>query len=210
MRINTTISDETAPFLRELERTFPEEYRKALKSVGWELQKATKKALRYRDPPGTSWQNRSGATKTFRRAGRARGAKYNNLNVMGGNLLNLIRYRMKGDGVNGRMRVHIGWLNKEVAKFGWAFQHGGSTTVTRQMQKKFWAVGRSQGTNLRAPKLGSQIEQPERPLIKPVFDYYRNDIPIWIEKKIDKHLQKTAQKIQPKRQFKFQPLDYIT
>lgn len=96
--------------------------------------------------------------------------------AMGGRLVNAVRYKMITPG-----RVDIGALNASTAQFlaavqggkrgsRGAFQFTGSQPVTPAMRRAMWAAG----TPLSKDK--KTIEQPERPLVAPVFNMVTPEI----------------------------------
>jgi len=98
--------------------------------------------------------------------------------------------------------VRIGFLTPSAAKFAHAVQAGerfGTTPgvyrkrqrVTDKMRRAFWAAG------VPLSKNTTVLEQPERPIIQPVFDRMNPQIPEIVEKRIYSIIQKSKGSVWP-------------
>ena len=101
--------------------------------------------------------------------GRTRDGSLRGRAAMGGRLVNAMRYKM----MNAK-RVDVGAVTPSAAPFLEAvqagkrgtdnrFQYTGSQPVTPAMRRAFWAAGVPLG------KDKTSLEQPERPLVEPVY-----------------------------------------
>ena len=101
--------------------------------------------------------------------GRTRDGSLRGRAAMGGRLVNAMRYKMMND-----LRVDVGAVTPSAARFLEAvqagrrgtdnrFQYTGSQPVTPAMRRAFWAAGVPLG------KDKATLEQPERPLVEPVY-----------------------------------------
>lgn len=101
--------------------------------------------------------------------GRTRDGSLRGRAAMGGRLVNAMRYKM----MNAK-RVDVGAVTPSAARFLEAvqagkrgtdnrFQYTGSQPVTPAMRRAFWAAGVPLG------KDKTSLEQPERPLVEPVY-----------------------------------------
>ena len=101
--------------------------------------------------------------------GRSRDATVRSRQAIGGRLVNAMRYKM----MNAK-RVDIGAVTPSAARFLEAvqagrrgtdnrFQYLGSQAITPAMRRAFWAAGVPLG------KDKTTLEQPERPLVEPIY-----------------------------------------
>ena len=101
--------------------------------------------------------------------GRTRDASQRGRMAMGGRLVNAMRYKMMNEN-----RVDVGAVTPSAARFLEAvqagrrgtdnrFQYLGSQAITPRMRRAFWAAGVPLG------KDKTTLEQPERPLVEPVY-----------------------------------------
>jgi hypothetical protein len=90
--------------------------------------------------------------------------------------------------------VHIGWITPTAGSYARALGQGmrggkmawkrGGQTVTARMSKLFAAAG-------IYVKPGKQLKTPARPVVGPVFDRHKAEIPRYIEDKISMWLRKS-------------------
>ena len=101
--------------------------------------------------------------------GRGRDGTLRGRQAMGGRLVNAMRYKMINP-----LRVDIGAVTPSAARFLEAVQAGkrgtdnrmqytGSQPITPRMRRAFWAAGVPLG------KDKATLEQPERPLVEPIY-----------------------------------------
>ena len=115
-----------------------------------------------------------------------------------GSLANTVRYKYYPDS----QVVRIGFLTPSAAKAAEAVQAGkrgadGSMNFTRRqpvtdkMRRAFWAAG------VPISKNTTVLEQPERPIIQPVFDLMNPKLPQIVEKRIYSIIQKSKGSVWP-------------
>lgn len=115
-----------------------------------------------------------------------------------GSLANTVRYKFYSDS----QRVMIGFLTPSAAKFAEAVQAGkrgadGSMSFTRRqpvtdkMRRAFWAAG------VPLSKSTTVLEQPERPIVQPMFDLMNPQLPEIVEKRIYHIIQKSKGSVWP-------------
>jgi hypothetical protein len=194
------ILNTAGPYLQYLAATFPTEAGRAVRHVAWFLRDEMRRTF---DAPGgrplkakTNISNEIQQANTLllgsTRRGRKRAArkaelagKYTSRTLnrratypaLGGSLRRLIRYQFNP----GTAKAEIGWLNNRAARIGESFQAGKVQTVTPRMRRLYNIIGR---------RVGRQIRVPERPVIQPVYEANRNEIPRRMEQRILEYLQK--------------------
>lgn len=215
---NVAVDDQSTPFLQFLAQGFPQEYRRALRALGFWLKGKTQEAMRSRGATiGQSWPDRALMTRYRRltllkqghwseRLGRwtkssklklRRGAeldfhsgkKFEPLGPepFGSKLLNAVRFKVEAD------RVRIGFLTASASGFASAVQDGrrgaymrfeypGDQPVSPNTRRMFWAAG------IPLSKGKTDIKEPKRPLVKPLFDRARPEIAARLEARIQAYL----------------------
>lgn len=222
------VDDEAQAYLARLADTFPKEFARALRHVGWRIQQQLKRTIRQESgAPGTRWQPLSrmhtarrmdqlkagyadaetgrwthGKRWGLKRRGRNAGDDAHSIpdafsrwrgsisfrrgpSSMGGRLQNALRYRYFDD----QQRVQIGALTRSAGAFLGAVQGGrrgsrgvfqfeGEQPITPSMRRAFWAAG------VPLAKSKRSIEQPERPLVGPVYRVVQPEIGPIIEQRI--------------------------
>lgn len=215
------IEDLATPYLRYLQATFPREMKSAMKSLGWFLRGKIVEGLQTSSPGGRRLAPLSliqrvrllDAVKTIKRrkkrADWARGtgargryshfAYYTPARVPGGatekpygrKMAKAVRYFYDDPAKS----VHIGWITPTASSFGRALAAGrrgakhqwenkGSQTVTARMSKLFAAAG-------IFVKPGKQLKTPARPVVDPIFQKYKGEIPRYLEDKVSKWLARS-------------------
>lgn len=185
-KMQVSVYDEAGPFFARLERSFPDEFMRAQRHVANRLRTIMKRVMFTGDPPGAAhWDTLSGATRAFRRYHNKK-----NYRQPGGKLRYMVRYAKRGDG------YHVGFLNKGVRQYAWSFQKGERIDATQRMRRYYSSVP----YNKRRLKLSNKtIERPARPVVNPVFDAYKDEIPEWIVQRIDKYLKEEGRKTTGKK-----------
>lgn len=74
------------------------------------------------------------------------------------------------------------WPLADVVKHQW--ENKGSQTVTARMSKLFAAAG-------IFVKPGKQLKTPQRPVVDPIFQKYKGEIPRYLEDKVSKWLARS-------------------
>lgn len=217
------IQDQATPYLRYLNATFPREMKSALKSLGWFLREKIKTGLETSQPGGRALPKLSliqrirllDSIKTVKRRkrplkyakGRGGPGRYSRFyymteaRVMGGaterpygrKLARAVRYFYDDAGRS----VHIGWITPTASSYARALAPGkrgakhkwssGGQTVTERMSKLFAAAG-------VYVKPGKTLRTPARPVVGPIFDKYKSQIPDYLEKKVSAWLAKSLQR----------------
>ena len=212
------IEDEATPYLRYLEASFPKEMKAAMKSLGWYLRGKIVKGLESSSPGGRRLAPLSlpqrirllDAIKTVkqrkRKAPWARGTgskpdRFYSLTTAkvprsqsdkpyGRKMVKAVRYEYD----DAAKSVHIGWVTSGASSFARALAagmrgakhkwHRGPQVVTHRMRKLFAAAG--------IPlKQGKTLKTPERPVIDPVFQRHKNEIPGYMEEKVSMWLRRS-------------------
>jgi hypothetical protein len=174
---NVTVLDQAGPVLRRLARELPNEYNRALRHLGYVLQREIKTGMRSGAPAGQSWPETSQATAALRRLHRA-GARRQR--VAGGKLKNLIRYRHDKN----RRRVDIGWIDdRKVRRLAWRFQEG-ATQVTTHRQRRLYGKAKL--------PVGAEIVTPPRPAIAPIYEKMQPQMESIMLKRIDGYINNTT------------------
>lgn len=215
------IEDQATPYLQYLNRTFPREMTAALKSLGWYLREKIKKGIENSNPGGRRLAPLSliqrirllDSIKTIKKRktpleyakGRSGGAgRYSRFYSMtmakpmggatdqpyGRKLARAVRYNYDAAGRS----VHIGWITPTASSYARALGQGmrgarmswrsGPQTVTARMAKLFSAAG-------IPVRVGKQLKTPARPVVGPVFDKHKGEIPDYIERKVSEWLKKS-------------------
>jgi len=115
-----------------------------------------------------------------------------------GKLAQAVRYEFYPE----TQAVRIGFLNPSAAKHAQAVQAGerfGNSPgiyrkrqrVTDKMRRAFWAAG------VPLSKSTTVLEQPERPIIDPVFDLLNPELPAIVEERIYRIIQKSKGSVWP-------------
>jgi hypothetical protein len=220
------VDDEAHVYLSRLAERFPDEFNRALKSVGYELMREVKRSIWANGPSGTQWPRLSRMRvyrrmETLEKAGAGNGraadrirlkkvtkqkqkaiaageARDNMLNrwkrppsglgrdtAFSGRLASAVRYKHYSDS----MRVRVGFINRVSSSYAAAvqgarrgtpgqYQFQGRQYITQKMRRAYWAAG----VPLSRDK--QFLEQPERPLIEPVFAAFRPKIKAIVESRI--------------------------
>jgi len=201
------INDEAQPYLAYLARTFPKEFNRALRHVGWWLHKELKEACLQGGPPGHRWPALSlmqrgrwfenYKTETMREivsdaTGDERKALAKSLRRMRsltpwpfGELVRAIGYKHEPE----KQRVRIGWLSKAAARRGAELQKGFETAVTPKMRRFWWAADAPLAKETRI------LRTPARPLFEPMFRAKEREIHERIENRIRMYLKTAKRKL---------------
>ena len=175
-------NDTTAPYMAMLVRTFPAEFARALKALGYMLFKRTRQAMQAGGVGGTRWQELSGVKMPRRGWDRASSTRSANPNTgFFGHLYKAVGYRMDAD----NLRVQIGFLSFHAQDYARKAQEGFDTPITSKMRRQFNVFDR------KLSDKGS-IHTPARPLIEPVFRASLPEIKPFIEARIMLYLNRNS------------------
>lgn len=213
------IEDQATPYLQYLNRTFPREMTAALKSLGWYLREKIKKGIETSNPGGRrlpplsliqrirlldsikTSKKRKTPFKAAKGSGPGRPGRLYSMTMakpMGGasdvpygrKLGRAVRYNYDAAGRS----VHIGWITPTASSYARALGQGmrgarmswrsGPQTVTARMSKLFAAAG-------IFVRPGKQLKTPARPVVGPVFDKHKAEIPAYLERKVSEWLKKS-------------------
>jgi hypothetical protein len=194
------ITDTAGPYLQLLAATFPKEAGRAVRHVAWYLREEIKRT--FDAPGGRPLQRKSPIEAEIQQAntmllgstrrGRKRAARRAELRgrytgrtlyrratpaALGGRLRHLVRYRFD----QATAKAQIGWIDDKAARIGESFQAGKVQTATPRMRRLYNIIGR---------RLSRQIRVPARPVIQPVYEANRAEIPRRMEQRITEYLQK--------------------
>lgn len=213
------VDDMATPYLQEFLRDFPDEYNRALRSTGFWLKGEFQRAMNSDGATiGQNWQKRS-QLAMYRRipllrqgyfsellqrwthSGKLKLRRGKSLNFysgkdfqvgsehpFGGKLPSAVRWKLTKD------QVQIGFLNRRAAAYAAAvqdgrrgdshlFEHSESQQITEDMRRMFWAAG------IPLARGKSALNQPPRPLVKPLFDQRKQEILARITYRIEAYIR---------------------
>lgn len=174
------VEDTASPMLEHLAQAWPHEFNRALRHVGWRIQRDIKDSIYVGGVPGETWLPLTGFQQ-HRIFDQAEGRPVLPRPHHFGGLINAVAYRHNPD----RMAVTIGWTSPHSASLAQLLQEGFTVQVSDKMRRKFAAAGRP----LRKDR--STIRVPGRELIRPLFMAVKSEIPQWLEQRIQGHLRST-------------------
>jgi len=171
--VRLDVLDGGGDYLRHLAREFPNEFNRALKSIGYQLRVKMLTALRQGGSRSAKWAGVSGVKDQPNPA------------VKGGASLRRTRARSfygqlgRAGGMAGKspiayvvsradQSVKVGWMSFQSRKLAAKIQQGFDIPVTTKMRKHFFASG------LGLEK--GSIRVPGRPLVQPVWDDEGKDL----------------------------------
>ncbi|WP_319760366.1 hypothetical protein [Maridesulfovibrio sp.] len=202
-------------YLKHLAQSFPGEFNRALRSVGFHLQRYIKKSIYQSrvggetiDPAETSPRFRRMAA--FHRTGDKTDApkrRMRNGRLIGGYRASKGGHRRAYGKVAqaigylhepAKQQVQIGYMGLSSRSFGRALAlgsrggkynwHAGPQIVTPRMRRFFAATGRALPADM------TSIESPQRPVIDPAFEDFRPKIGPLMERRIAGYLKKERKK----------------
>lgn len=203
------VDDEATPWLRYLATTFPNELGRALGYLGSQLRQRIKETIYAGGPLGQEWQSLADMTaknsmqallrnEWLPASGRWSKSKPRKASRKGGDmpyatkLQQAVRYSLDKQ----RLLLQVGWVSGSAGKFGRAVQGGlrgaknsfsfaGRQPITEKMRRAFWAAGVPLSKSKRV------LEQPERPLVRPVFFQVRPVLQEVLETRVLSYLNKS-------------------
>lgn len=177
------IKDESGPYLRHLADTFPREFNRALRHIGWWMRKEIQDAVYRGGPASARWprlsQIHAGRALDDAKFEMGRGKRKPPATHPYGRLVHAIGYRHNPAG----MSVRIGWLSRSAAQQASKLQKGERIQVTEKMRRFYWAAGVPLSSST------AQINVPARELISPMHREKRLEIQQRIEKRILRNLR---------------------
>lgn len=173
--IDIDITDEISPFCKFIASAHPEWLRKAAKSLGYEILKATKKGVRSGHPGGEQFEKRL-PLKIRKKLGYGK-AWYGKLVGSKREEPSAIGYEYK-DGI-----LRIGWTSRSAEKIGSLLEKGGAKPVSRFIRRLFCASG------VPLKWATTQLNVPGRPIYEPMMKELRPAMAPIIEKKFNDYMK---------------------
>jgi hypothetical protein len=165
------VTDEASSWLKWAREEFPGLTARALKSVGWMMQKRVKEGIRSGAPGGRTYA-------AFMNRGRRRKLGKTVSRIPFGKLVRAVGYQYRAE----ERAVYVGWLSASSAALGYKLQAGFTGRVTPKMRRLFFYRGLGMAKN-------ATIDIPARPTIDPMFRELEPEIPKYIENKLWEYLQ---------------------
>ncbi|MCF4150221.1 hypothetical protein L2W58_00160 [Dethiosulfovibrio sp. F2B] len=191
MSVTVSWKDMATPWVEDVIREFPEFRRRALKSVGWMMQKEIKKGIESGAPGGRRYAPLSGVARGVKAKSKLRVMKKKKVRSGPlGKLRKAVGYQYKDDG-----SLTVGWLSKSAVYLGSMQEKGRRLPVTEKMRRFWWSGARAKkwpkvlkkGVRLR--KETREIILPARPTIGPMREVLVPRIPGYFVKKIDGYME---------------------
>lgn len=212
------VDDGSTPWLKALSATYPKEFQRALRSAGFWLRAELQKAMssdgatigedwekpammtRYRRITllkRGKWSERLGRWTRSKKLALRRGDSLDffsgknfrprSEHPFGGKLESAVRVRLTKD------QVQVGFISKSAAAFASAvqdgrrgsrfgFEYSKAQPIGENMRRMFWAAG------IPLAKGTTRLNQPRRPLVKPLFDRRKAEIAARIETRMEAYL----------------------
>ncbi len=227
MSVTISWEDMATPWVEDVIKVMPNMRRRALKSLGWWMQKEIREGIKSGAPGGRRYAPLSGIKRKKDTAGRSAMKKGSAKGKVLGKLGKAVGYQYKEEDGS----VSVGWLSKSAVYLGSIQEKGKTVAVTGKMRNFWWesawsGVKRrssrswwsSAGSDLdygmdydnleMAPKGAvflrrrtKQINLPARPTIGPMRQVLTPRIPGYFVKKIDGYMDDDM-KTPPKRKHK--------
>lgn len=169
--LRIAVDDGASPWLKWARDEFPALTARALKSVGWMMQREIKAGIKSGSPGGSTFAG-------FMDRGKRRKLGKSVSRIPFGKLQRAIGYQYREN----EGAVYVGWLSASAADLGHKLQAGSKRKVTDRMRRFFFLKG------LPVAK-GATIDIPPRPVIDPMFKTLEPKIPGYIEGKLWEYLQ---------------------
>ena len=208
--LNFFLDDDAQKYLDSLARSFPKEMQRTVQGVGFQMRRVLQKYMRKESVPGKKWKQLS-RLQTQIRAMQGRTSyslkqallkdkdfRFKGKTTPGKALKKLVppmRYVMEKSGYG----VLIGGVHPGVDKYVRAVQlggilrgnsnmptSGGPQTITPKMRRLFYAAG------IFFKKGKTTINQPQRTLIRPVFEAHQNHIYRYVMLSVKNYVEKTG------------------
>ena len=191
--IDIEIYDELSPFAQYVVLMHPDWFRKAGKSLGYDIIQKTKKGVKRGAPGGRRFpkrlplKDRKGLGYGKSWYGKLVGSKRGDTSAIG--------YEYQ----HGILKV--GWTSRAAKKIGDLLEDGGQKPVTRYLRILFGYAGKPLKWNTTHTNI------PARPIYEPMMDAIRPQIPDFLDKKFEGYMTKGtnfAKSNGRKRQYKVQ------
>lgn len=150
------------------------------KSVGYYVQKETKKGIESGSPGGADFDERLPVKARKALSRTAKRQWY-------GSLRKAVGYEY----ANGSVR--IGWTSRTAARYGELQEEGYRREVTNKVRTK-WAeaVERSNGELINLSPKKEEIKVPERPVFDPMAGELKPLLPGYVQKKVNSYMQENV------------------
>jgi hypothetical protein len=169
--LRIAVDEDASSWLKWAAGEFPALMKRALKSTGWMMQKATKEGIRKGAPGGKTYAS-------FMSASRRRKLGKSVSRVPLGKLGRAIGYQYREE----EGAVYVGWLSPSAASLGYKLQNGFTGKVSPKMRRFFFYRGLGMAKN-------ATIDIPPRPTIDPMFAQLEPQIPKYLEGKLWEYLR---------------------
>jgi len=188
---SVTVEDEATPWLQWAMTEFPDFRRKALKSLGWYMQKEIKKGIKSRAPGGRAYAPFLPA-KVRRKLDEAFDKKGKRSYAPLGGLAKAVGYQYKSSG-----DVVVGWLSESAVRLGTKQEKGAKVRITGKMRRAYLAAG----IGIKPGR--KEVVIPARPTIEPMSDVLVPKAAGYVEGKIWGYLTKGSPINVPKSRRKY-------
>lgn len=169
--LRIAVDEDASSWLKWAAGEFPALMKRALKSTGWMMQKATKEGIRKGAPGGRHYAD-------FMARGKRRKLGKPVSNIPFGKLVRAVGYQYRED----EGAVYVGWLSASAASLGHKLQAGFTGKVSPKMRRWFFYRGLGLDRN-------ATIDVPARPTIDPMFQQLEPQIPKYLEGKLWEYLR---------------------
>lgn len=195
------IEDNATPYLQYMIQAGPEQVSKAMKSLGWYMQKEIKAAIKTQSPAGTKWKqfmdpriraqlegksarpmlsvlanHEKGWRRKYAQNDEGKSVRYQPF----GKLQRAIGYQFDKKS----QTLMVGYLSASALKLGTMMEEGFTKDVTEQMQKFFYAHG--------VPIKKEQIKVSARPLMAPMKKKLLPEAVPYIEGKLQEYFDNNS------------------
>ena len=171
--------DNISPEIKWIIENKPDWTRKALKSTAWYVQQEVRAGIKSGAPGGVKYADLMNPDRRIQlESARTGGKKNRGRNAILKNLYGAVGYKYDSS-----QKVTIGWLKDWSILVGGWMEEGKTETVSSKMRRLFLAAGigiKPETTTLRVPA---------RPTWGPMFQFLRDKIPVYFEKKFVEYLK---------------------
>ena len=203
MAVSISWEDMATPWVEDVIKEMPDMRRKALKSLGWWMQKEIREGIKSGAPGGRRYAPLAGLSRR-KVSGRSAMKKGSAKGQILGKLGKAVGYQYKDEDGS----VSVGWLSRSAVYWGSIHEKGKRIPVTDKMRRFWWSGARGKGRKRAIKKTGAflrrsttEINIPARPTIDPMRQALAPRIPGYFVKKIDGYMD-DEMKRPPKRKHK--------
>lgn len=187
---SVTIISDVTPYFAFLAQGFPTAADRAVRHVGFVVQRAVKDAMRNRTPgyPELTGLQRRQSIDKVKLGGRRRNKRFPGDNSTGGRgLIGAFGFGSKRK----PLTVTVGWLSQSAVKHGLRFQGGSSVPVTDKMRNYFAYLSRVTGGRIKPISKGkTSIENPARNVVEPTIRRIQSALPKIMEQRLLRNIGK--------------------